>query len=1033
MHRAIRSVQRSLSRSPQPTVALRVAALSIALLAAASAAAAQTPTGTVRGQVLADGTGAVAATIELLQDGDVVRRVVTDAAGNFQFTALPAGTYELKVQHVGYRTPPVQLIDVAGGLTRTIRVELQPAPVELEGVSVVTTGVRIDPRSTEFATSFTEQQIRMLPLGHDPASIVGLTAGARAGHVWGGATAQANNYQIDGLAANHPGVGGDLIQLSMNWIERVEVRGLGAGAEHGNFQGGLVNVVTKSGGNTRQTMFRSTVESHALNSSNLQRTEIGSEVRLRYDVEAETRGPIVRDRLFYYTAGQLTRRDQRFLSHLPGVADRYSPVLQENRDARLFSKLTWRPDQRHLVEASLIHMDTRGEHVGNTGYEFADATSQQQNTATLGTLQWQLNWDFGVLDARLAHMRVDETRAPYQGVDVPGIQTFALLPPFISYQNAPLFLRHAPESTTGTLSSTFRIAAAGQDHILKVGAEHSAGRHLDQRLRTGGLTWRPARRPSMSAADPTTWNISPAYPFVPVTFGGEVDLQATVENSALFAQASIALGRRLTLNPGYRFGRWVGRLTPGGGAGPAFEAVRDQAGEARLGAIFDVTGNNSFVLKGHWGRYHQSMIAQFFDRAAGGSVFTDEEHWHVHTSLVPSSTTTFSAADRERMIEAGQLLFQRRIILNESGPVRDYRQPYVDQWLAGVEKAFGTDVKLEALYINRRNRNMVSLVDVNRATNYTRFDYIDVLSLDFTPVAFEGGSVQLRNLYIPNNRIIENLRLVARGECFPEAGCFPVPGMTPADTLGLSWNPEYVLTNVPDARREFDQLQLSVLVARPTWGASGSLVFTNLQGDLDTVTGYDDPAGYGAGPYVRVNEGVNAFGRLPNFSRRELKISVFGNLWWRTQGGLFWTYATGDHFAPHFTITNQEVYHYRTYYNRQQLWTSLLQDLEGHRMFVGPRGTPQYESRGMLDLRLERALPIRNQGNWLMTVEVFNLVNMSTVTRVNTSANRGRNYYYFLGPSRDSVFRAVDENEYYKAVLERVPPRTLRIGTTVRF
>jgi hypothetical protein len=63
---------------------------------------------------------------------------------------------------------------------------------------------------------------------------------------------------------------------------------------------------------------------------------------------------------------------------------------------------------------------------------------------------------------------------------------------------------------------------------------------------------------------------------------------------------------------------------------------------------------------------------------------------------------------------------------------------------------------------------------------------------------------------------------------------------------------------------------------------------------------------------------------------------------------------------------------------------------------------------------------------------MFNIVNMATITRVNTSANRGRNYYHFLGPNRDGILHSVDPNEYYKAVLERVPPRTLRLGTTVR-
>jgi hypothetical protein len=472
----------------------------------------------------------------------------------------------------------------------------------------------------------------------------------------------------------------------------------------------------------------------------------------------------------------------------------------------------------------------------------------------------------------------------------------------------------------------------------------------------------------------------------------------------------------------------VGRLTPAGGAAPEFTAVQDNGLDPRFGAIVDVTGRGDFVVKGHWGRYHQSMIAQFFDRVEGGNVFTDESFWHYEGPLTPH--TTFTAQERQRLIDEGRLQLQRTIILNESGPVVNYRQPYVDQWLVGAEKSFGSIVKIEGLYLNRRNRQMVALVDRNAATNYTHFAYVNVLSSEGQDMNFEGGRVQLRDLYIPNNSMIALLRRAAEGMCLEP--CVLPPGFTPADTARLSWNPDYVLTNVPDARREFGQFQFAVNMALATWGGSVSLVWTALQGNLDTVTGYDDPSGYGAGPYVRVNEGVNAFGNLPNFSPRELKVSLFGNLPRGVQGGIFWTWAAGDHFSPYFTISGLGGYSYRTHYQRRSIWPGLTEHLEGHRVFLGPRGRPSHTARGLLDMRLERSLTLFSRSNWHVTMEMFNIVNMATITEVNASANHGRNYYHFLGPNREGLLRVVDENQYYKAVLGRVPPRTIRLSTTVR-
>jgi hypothetical protein len=1045
----IESMRRLPSRAAAasaPRVSRPAALFALATLLAASPVLAQPVPGALRGQVVSGDSVLSSAAVELLRDGMLIRQTMTDATGGFLFPGVAPGRYDVAVRLVGYTAGEQRNVDIVSGETRVIRIQLQPAPVQLDPLAVVSDVIRIDRRSTEFSTNFDEQRIRSLPLAHDPRRIVELTPGARADHVWGGATVQANNYQIDGLAANHPGVGGDLIQLSMTWIDRIEVRVLGPGPKHGNFQGGLINVVTKSGTDSRRAFFRSSNETHHLNSSNIEYTEIGSEIDRRRDLEAELSGPLVRGRLFYYLAGQHTLQDSRFINHLRDVDDRYSPVLEKRRDGRFFGKLTWRPSQWNLLEASAIRMDSRMDHAGNTGYETADATMDLRSASLLYNVHWQRSFASGsAIEAKIARLENDETRSPYAGEDVPGIQTFAQLPPYLGFQNAPIRLRHAPSSTTGTLMATLRRTFGSHEYALKVGAEHTLGTHIDQRLRNGGVTWRPPRRGSMDAADPETWRTSQSYPAVPVTFGGEVDLNAEVENSALFAQATLGFGPRLTLNPGVRYGRWAGRLTPAGG-GEKFTALEADAFEPRIGGIFDVTGNSSFVLKAHWGRYHQNMIAQFFDRAQGGNVFTDEELWH-YFGPITGPGMPIAPEDRSRLAQEGLLTRQAVIRLNETGPVGSYRQPYVDQWLVGFEKRIGAAVKVEGLYLNRRNRQMVALVDRNAATNYTRFEYVNVFgAVDNARLPFEGGFVQLRELYIPNNAIIELLRFAGAGNCFAESGCFLPPNMVPADTLLLSWNPDFVLTNVPDARREFGQLQFTVNVVQPRWTANASLVFTNLEGNLDNVTGYDDPSGFGPGPYVRVNEGVNSFGKLPNFSKREYKLSIFGDLGRRTNGGVFWTWATGDHFAPVMTLSGQGFYNYRLHYvppfrpglpqpgGNLPIMSGLLKDLEGHRVFIGPRGLQQYQARALVDLRLEHQLPIRGRGDWLLTLEMFNVLNAATPTRFNTSVNRGRNFYYFLEPdSFDTLFRSVDPNEYYRSILGRVPSRTLRVGTSVRF
>nr|MBA2244462.1 TonB-dependent receptor [Gemmatimonadota bacterium] len=829
-------------------------------------------TGSISGTVVDEnGAPVVGAIIESTgQDHRHQRRVVADSRGVFRLIAVPAGRYELRVTHIGYRPSGARSVQVRGGETATLTVTLSLAPVELETVDVIATPITIRRTDTEFETKIEERAIALLPVGHDPKDLVALTPGARPGQVWGGSSMQANNFQIDGVAANHPGVGGDLIRPSINWVEAVEVRGLGAGAEYGNFQGGLINVITRSGSNSFGGAFRSNIETHHLNRSNLQQTEVGSEIAQRWQGEGEVQGPIVRNRLFFFLAGGLVEQDSRFMNHLPDFEGKYSPVMESQQERRFFGKLTWRPTGKDNFNLSVARVDTDADFAGLSGYEVADATLHVTAPTQFSQLTWQRTWSRRTtLDVRIASFERDEVRTPYGGHDVPGVQVYGR-EPARTYQNPPIRYRQAPESLSGSAALSIGFNTLSWEHQLKVGGEHSRGSWVDQRTRNGGMTWRavPSRR--FSPADPGSWAFAG---LIPTDWGGEVDLHAEVENSAIYLQDNIDLSSRLTLTPGLRYGRWTGRLLPGGDRTARFSAVEDAAAEARIGAIFDVTGDNRFVAKAHWGRYHQSLLAQLFDRAEGGNVFTNEQLWYYRGSPPADPRMRFSVAERDSLAREGIFTLAEEIRLNESGPVENYRQPYVDQWIIGLEKMLGKSVKAEAVYVNRRNRQMVALVDRNLDSNYTVYEKVRVFNAGGDTLRYLGRPLVLQRLYIPNNVVREHIISAANADGFQMP-----PGMSLADVDRLTFNPDYVLTNVPDASRRFDQLQLTVQGGFPRWGVTSSLVFTRLEGNLDNVSGYEDPAGYGAGPYVRPNEQVNRYGTLQNSSDLELKVAVYGEL-----------------------------------------------------------------------------------------------------------------------------------------------------------
>lgn len=1017
--------------------ALPALACTLALGVPAHAAAQSPDDAAVSGVVLGEAGPLAHANVVLLLDARTIRYATTDSTGTFRWERIaPDQDYTLSVRRLGYRMRTLYSFALRAGETRTVTVRLELRPVALPGVSAEAAGVKVDARSAAVATEIPQLAVQLMPLAHDPKEAVRLTPGARPEQVWGGSNIQANNYQLDGLSANHPGIGGDLVQPSLNWIERIEVKGLGAGAEYGNFQGGVVNIVTRRGTNERQVSFRSSMESHALNASNLVSTEIGSEVESRYDLSGDVAGAIVRDRLFYFVAGDLIRRDARALNHFL-TGGRYIGEPDAQRQTKVFGKLTWKPGSRDVVEGTAGRIDDHTERYGLTGYETPAASWRYTSPTLFSTLSWTRLWArWSTMEAKLNGFDRDERQLPYGGADMPGMQLFALRPPVQAFNNAPLTLVHHPSSMSGSLTWSLGLRTGGLDQILKLGIEQSRGSFTDQRQRNGGMTWRPTRRGDLNPDDPATWPFSSA-PFIASTWGGEVDLHAQVENTAAFAQAGLALGPRLVLTPGIRWGRWSGWLLPHGDASARFLALRDREWDPRIGLVANPFGDGSFLAKLHWGRYHQSMVAQFFDRVRGGDVFTNEETWFYYGPGFSDPATHFSAAQRDSLAASHVFTKQSQIVLNETGPVGEYRQPYVDQWVLSLEKAFGTSVKMKGTYVRRANHDMVALVDVNRATNYTAFDNVYVLDANGDPLLFAGSSVFLNRVYVPNFVLRQRLLCKADADCIDVPG---VPGMTLKDTARLSWNPQYVLTNAPDARRRFDQLQMVLEVAQPTWGGSVSWVLTRLMGNLDNVSGYDDPAQYSAGPYVRVNEGVNAYGYLPNYSGSELKISVYGMLPWKFRGGIYYTEANGDHYSPVFTLSGMGFYRYfvnrqATYHTPggtggQELDYRFFASMEGHNEFTGPRGGPTMAERTQLDFHLEHAIPgpVKHAS---LALDVFNFMNSNAVTKLNTSVNNGINYYYFLTPPIG--YARIDANQYYEAVLQRMPPRTLRLGLNVAF
>ncbi|HEX7019340.1 MAG TPA: TonB-dependent receptor, partial [Gemmatimonadaceae bacterium] len=876
---------------------------------AASALAQGQPSGAIRGHVADDAGRPVAASVSITSpDGASIRSTVASATGAFLLSGVAPGTYDVTVQRIGFRRTLVRGVIVQPGQIAEIEVTLTAFATELAPLVVQASTVLIKPGDSQFESRVGETAIAKLPVGYDVDRVLAFTPGSRPGGLWGGASPQANTYELDGVAVNDPGVGGRLFEPNVNWIEQMEVRGLGAPAEYGDFQGGLVDMVTKSGGNTRRGFMRANTESRLFNSSGFVGTELVPELSDRRAVEGEARGPIVRDRLFYYGSAQVIRSSWQAIDHLSALHG-ISPVHERTTQDKVLGKLTWTPVTGDLVNLSLGTIATNTSNFGLTGREAPDATSSYSAPTLFGNASWERQFGrIGAFEARANVVHVDERVRPGSPSTVPAISTYQLATAH-DYQNAPFSERRTPTSTGATAIWRKALSSFGFDHRLAAGAEWSVGSYSEDRTRTGGMTWRPRYTSSIASTfdpkSPATW---PAH--IPTSWGGEVHLSTDVRNGAQFVQDEMTAGR-LTLTPGLRFGQWQGRIAAPDGA--KFVAVNSSGLDPRMGLVLDLSADAAsgagarqptFVAKLHAGRYHQNLFGQMFDRAAGSSAYTDQELWQYEGPPPPSSTQTFSVRERDSLATLGQFTLLEHADLSPVGSTRGLREPYVDQVVAGLQKlALQRHVKIEALYVLRVNHDQIALEDRNVGSNWTAFQNVEmwpngVLNGAGTPINDQRGrTLVLPTVYVPNNAIIATLKTHAKWAKIDPvlAVPFAVPGFTDADTARLAWNPDYALTNVSAARRRFHQLQLNGEAVFEGWTAAASFAWSDLEGNLPSVTGYDDAtvygrdavSGRGPGPFVRPNELIDAFGKLGGYSKLDLKVRASVDLPWRTRAGVF--------------------------------------------------------------------------------------------------------------------------------------------------
>ncbi len=241
--------------------------LSILLLLTASSLFAGT-TGKITGKILDKETNEPLPSVNVVIQGSSLG-AATDINGEFFILNVPAGTYSLRAEMIGYKPMIVQGVRVKVDLTTRQNFNLEPTVLDMgETVTVTAERPLIQKDLTASRTTTTSAEIARAPV-EDVQAVVALVAGTVGGNFRGGRGSETV-YTLEGASVVDPMGGNFNSDVPLLSLEEMSVETSGFSAEYGNVQSGLVSMVMKEGGPTYTGVVRYKTNDFGSNSINKQ-------------------------------------------------------------------------------------------------------------------------------------------------------------------------------------------------------------------------------------------------------------------------------------------------------------------------------------------------------------------------------------------------------------------------------------------------------------------------------------------------------------------------------------------------------------------------------------------------------------------------------------------------------------------------------------------------------------------------------------------------------------------------------------------
>jgi hypothetical protein len=302
---------------------------------------------------------------------------ITDTSGVYRLLALPSGIYKITFTLQGFNTIVREGIVLSLEQTLIVDISMEVGAIE-EEVTVIGKMALVDIKSTVKGMTLSKETFDKLPKGRNFDTLVSVIPGVNNEKYLGGisvdgSSGSENVYYIDGMniTSMYSGLGDQ--SSVFEFVDEVQIKASGYQAEFGGSLGGVINVVTRSGGNEYHgeiigyysgsmltTKERDTLRTNPFDTTKAEYVNYedlyGKDKVHRYEVGFSLGGYILKDKLWFFASFLPEfRKTQRHVEWLPQGIAPGSDHIQKYTWWNGTAKITAQPIKGLRLSGSLVN------------------------------------------------------------------------------------------------------------------------------------------------------------------------------------------------------------------------------------------------------------------------------------------------------------------------------------------------------------------------------------------------------------------------------------------------------------------------------------------------------------------------------------------------------------------------------------------------------------------------------------------------------------------------------------------------------